>query len=83
MVRKGSRDLERFGKVTEKKDHQTSAGSAERTFYECLDYHMKFGTRPDGDPARTGVEWTSTALAKACQCEDRTVRNWRNASREH
>ncbi len=73
----GRTGSERFGKVASKKPPTGRDESAPPPFFECLDFHLKFGTRPGGSPDRAGVEWTVKAFAEASGVDERTVRNWR------
>ncbi|NGM19472.1 leucine-rich repeat domain-containing protein [Roseomonas stagni] len=53
---------------------------AERAFHELLAGHLDAGTRPGLKPGAVGAKWTAVSFGKAVSFEDRTIRNWRNAS---
>ena len=53
-------------------------------FADLLDWHLKFGTRPDGSPTRPGKRWGNKEFADAVlagavdpESGSRNVRNWR------
>ena len=47
------------------------------SFAQLLDWHLKFGTRPGGNPDRPGLRWNNEGFAGAVGVSERTVRNWR------
>ena len=47
------------------------------SFAKLLDWHLKFGTRPDGSPDQQGPAWKNLEFANECGWTDRTVRNLR------
>ena len=54
------------------------------TLADLIDWHLDFGTRPDGSPARPGKRWENKEFAGAVLAADvdpesgaRSVRNWR------
>jgi tetratricopeptide (TPR) repeat protein len=46
-------------------------------FAKLLDWHLDFGTRPNGDPERPGPRWGNVEFADAVGTGERSVRNWR------
>jgi hypothetical protein len=57
---------------------QPEADRKDWTFGQLLVRHMDRGTRPDGNPAKSGRRWTGMAVAQDCGVSDRAVRAWRN-----
>ena len=50
---------------------------AQWSFARLLDWHLTRGTRPTGDPAAPGRQWTNKDLASRLGNDERTIRNWR------
>ena len=48
------------------------------SFSKLLDWHLNFGTRPNGSPDRPGERWSSVEFSQAVGTTDRAVRNWRS-----
>ena len=48
-------------------------------FGPLLSWHMHYGTRPKGSPAKPGKRWSQIGLAKECDVSDRAVRAWLKA----
>lgn len=76
-ARKPRRARGKRRKVSEKSGNHSSY-PAGGSFAELLDWHLGFGTRPEGMPGRPGTRWDNKTFAKAVGgVSDRTVRNWR------
>ena len=48
------------------------------SFAKLLDWHLDFGTRPNGTPDNPGNRWDNVEFAKAVDANERSVRNWRS-----
>ena len=48
------------------------------SFAKLLDWHLDFGTRPNGSPDRPGKRWDNVEFAEAVDTNERSVRNWRS-----
>jgi hypothetical protein len=48
------------------------------SFAKLLDWHLDFGTRPNGSPGRPGKRWDNVEFADAIGTNERSVRNWRS-----
>lgn len=54
---------------------------ASGSFTELLNWHLNFGTRPDGEPDRPGKRWGNQEFAAVAGVStDRAVRNWRRGT---
>ena len=54
--------------------HYTAEGAS---FAELLDWHLEFGTRPEGQLDRPSKRWNNKEFAEKVGVTDKTVRNWR------
>lgn len=61
----------------EKSGKEPAVSPTGASFWELLDWHLRWGTRPGGLPGRRGREWNNKAFADAVGVNERSVRNWR------
>jgi hypothetical protein len=47
------------------------------SFAELFDWHLDYGTRPEGKPDLPGKRWSNGRFAEAFGNDERSIRNWR------
>ncbi|SON56436.1 Regulatory protein AfsR [Hartmannibacter diazotrophicus] len=66
------------GPETPEKTGKGSPYPEHQEFSKLLDWHLNFGTRPEGSPDAPGKRWNNKRFASAVgSVNERTVRNWR------